>query len=201
MPGSFWLIIALSVPLKLCSAQTTFWSYFLDYLPPGWTQNLFTFGPDGALFHDSGFFYPSAQGNDPLAVYLQSQTVIIPAGVDSVVLLTSQNAVLETGASGPGYAGASVTVYASVNGVSTQLWQLESYASGGQSDSTASNENLCLTLPPVAEGDAVYIKYDPFMYGYMGTVWITWLLWDSELIGYPGLSLTPRTWGSIKTWF
>jgi|GEM_PF-1458533 len=189
-----------SIALLVCpsAAQTVFWSYFLDYLPPGWSQGCFTFSPNGALYDDSGFWYPNS---DSRASFLQSDMVVIPAGVDSVVLLTCQDAVLETAASSQGYAGASVTVYAYINGVPVRLWQLESYSGGSQSDSTGSNESLCLTLPPVAEGDEVVIKYDPHMWGYKGMTWVTWLLWDSELTGYPGLGMTPHTWGAVKTLF
>jgi hypothetical protein len=201
MNGFLHIVASIALLVPPCAAQTVFWSYFLDVLPPGWSQGCFTFGPDGALYEDSGFWYPAQCWRSPRASFLQSDTVIVPAAVDSIVLSTCQSVILETTASSQGYAGASVTVYAYINGVPSELWQLESYSGGGQSDSTASNKSLLLTLPPVIEGDEVIIQYDPHMWGYKGMTWVTWLLWDSELTGYPGVGMTPQTWGGIKTLF
>jgi hypothetical protein len=188
--------------LSPCSASTGFWSYFLNLLPPLWEQNDFTFGPSGAFAEFGAFWYPDSSGTDSEFSHIVSEEVMVPSGIDSILIVTSQFVDLEAGCSTQGFASTYAKLWVYINGAPTLLWSIQASASMGESDHERSNSPIFVFLPPVSAGDVIQLRYSLGGGGYMGISEGSWLLWDAKLVGCSSYySLTPLTWGCIKTVF
>jgi hypothetical protein len=214
------ILLVLPVLVGLSSADTLFWFYTLTEPPPGWEYEWFTFGPSGARLYRRAIWYPmhegigdrtasscitdlsevncgfansSGPGLYQEAGYLVTETIVVPYGLDSLVLYVPQY----TSISASGESGSSkVELYAIVNGVSQLLWS--------RYVSALSNVSLVDTLPieeVVAEldpGDSIRFRFVGSYGGWYASTTIDWRLWDAELTGCGDLGFIQSTWGSIK---
>lgn len=199
------LLIATQILLALASgvqADALLWFEDLTTPPLGWTYWGFDFTPFGAHLYEIVDYFPNsppgAGGPAPLMVVgsMYTDTVLVPDGIDSLVLHVPQTLNLYAGGESI-FAYATLVVY--INGVDSTLYNrgVVEYMADSR-DSYADSLPLHHSIVDVAPGDEVCFRFYSSSTGWSGSATINWKLWDAQLVGFGDLAFRSESWAAIK---
>jgi len=173
------------------------WSYDLTELPEGWDSQSFTFSEAGAYTHLEAVFTPDM--GPPYNSFLLSEIMIVPPGLDSLVIDVSQYAHLETHGL-TGFANACVQLDIEKNGwTPVELWYRISSSYTPTPDIVIDSLPIHVAILDVSQGDIIRFRFHAHINGFYGVAEVNWTLWDAQLTAYGTLPLIPRTWAAIKS--
>jgi len=188
------------------ASDEVIWSYDLTELPEGWDCQEFTFSEAGANTDLEGSFVPDSGQTItfPYNAFLLSEILIVPPGLDSLVIDVSQYAYLAAyvwgdSQSTEGIASASVRLNMEKNGwISTELWYRSAYTYSTP-DIVTDSLPIHVAILDVSQGDLIRFRFHAHINGFYGSAEVDWTLWDAQLTAYGTLPLIPRTWSAIKS--
>ncbi len=127
MKHKSFLSIVLFIIVGMTQADEVFWFYDLTELPEYWTNDNFTFSVTGAYIYVEDYWNPKSNSRGPTSGFMLSEYVIIPPGIDSLVIDVQQ--LVDMGCGGGG-ANASAKLNAEINGcVTLDLWNRHVFGS------------------------------------------------------------------------
>ena len=185
---TFALYLISLLGLSLMSyGDEVIWSYDLTILPPGWQTDKFEFVSNGARYYSNVDWY-NCINSTGFSDYLRTETVIIPDGLDSLVLIVPQYLHLIANSQYWGSAHAKTTIDAYVDYVKQCLWSQE-VNSMGLWDELTDTTTIHEVVTGLNSDQSVYFEFIGYQSGWEGWTLIDWRLFNAQLIGYGDLNL------------